>query len=156
MFNRPCRSQIADPDSFISSSGNRVRALFELGKDSNGCKILVKTGSVDVPDFINAFRATTDMAFILARLSAGDTSVLNRKPCFYADSTMFPRDPSEGMRMIDASVRAFDALPEDTRAKFDNNVFNWLSSAGSAEWITKMSKVPAPVVPDSSESEVSA
>lgn len=156
MFNRISRSMIADPDTFISSSGDRVRPLFELGLDKDKRKILVQTGSVDIPDFINAFQATTDMAFILARLSAGDVSVLNRKPCFYCDSTILPKTPAEGYDMIDQSIRAFDALPDDVRAKFNNNVLDWLASAGSPDWISKMARVPAPVSPDSSESEVSA
>lgn len=142
MFNRISRSQIADPDSFISASGDRVRPLFELGLDKQKRKILVQTGSVDIPDFINAFQATTDMAFILARLSAGDVSVLNRKPCFYCDSTILPKSPAEGYDMIDQSIRAFDALPDDVRAKFNNNVLEWLSGAGSPDWIAKMSRVP--------------
>lgn len=153
MFNRISRSQVADPDTFLSASGDRVRPLFELGLDNQKRKILVQTGSVDIPDFINAFQATTDMAFILARLSAGDVSVLNRKPCFYADSTIFPRTAAEGYDMIDQSIRAFDALPDDVRAKFDNNVLNWLSSAGSPDWVSKMARTPSP---DSTESEVSA
>lgn len=156
MFNRISRSQIADPDSFISAAGDRVRPLFELGLDKDKRKILVQTGSVDIPDFINAFQATTDMAFILARLSAGDVSVLNRKPCFYADSTIFPKTAAEGYDMIDQSIRAFDALPDDVRSKFDNNVLNWLASAGSPDWISKMSRKSSSVSPDSTESEVSA
>lgn len=155
MFNRVSRSQIADPDSFISASGDRVRPLFELGLDKDKRKVLVQTGSVDIPDFINAFQATTDMAFILARLSAGDVSVLNRKPCFYCDSTILPKTPAEGYDMIDQSIRAFDALPDEVRAKFNNNVLDWLASAGSPDWISKMSRQPAPASPDSSESEVS-
>ena len=78
MWFNVSRSMIADPDTFISSSGDRVRPLFELGLDEQKRKILVQTGSVDISDFINAFQASTDMAFILARLSAGDVSVLNR------------------------------------------------------------------------------
>lgn len=134
------RSMIADPDTFISSPGERVRPLFELGLDDSKRKILVQTGSVDISDFINAFQSTTDMAFILARLSAGDVSVLSRKPCFYADATMFPQTPAAGYEMIDQSIRAFDALPDDVRAKFDNNVLNWLASAGSPDWVSKMSR----------------
>lgn len=134
------RSMIADPDTFISSSGERIRFLYELGLDEHKRKTLVQTGSVDISDFINAFQSTTDMAFILARLSAGDVSVLNRKPCFYADSTMFPKTPAEGYDMIDQSIRAFDALPDEVRAKFDNNVLNWLGSAGSPDWVSKMSR----------------
>lgn len=155
MFNRISRSQIADPDSFISASGDRVRPLFELGLDKDKRKILVQTGSVDIPDFINAFQSTTDMAFILARLSAGDVSVLNRKPCFYCDSTILPKTAAEGYDMIDQSIRAFDALPDDVRSKFNNNVLEWLASAGSPDWISKMSRQPVPASPDSSESEVS-
>ena len=145
------RSMIADPDTFISSPGDRVRPLFELGLDEHKRKVLVQTGSVDIPDFINAFQSTTDMAFILARLSAGDVSVLNRKPCFYSDSTIFPKTPAEGYDMIDQSIRAFDALPDDVRAKFDNNVLNWLSSAGSSDWVSKMSRQ---VPPESAAPEV--
>lgn len=143
-------SSVPSPDSHFSSPGDPIRSLFRLGLE-DGHQVLVEDGRINIPDFINAWRESTDMAFILSRINAGDTSVLSRKPCFYADSTVFPSNPADGLKMMDNAVRLFDSLPEDVRAKFDNDALSWVKSAGSADWLDKMSiKVSSP----SSESEV--
>ncbi len=131
-------SSIPSPDSHFSSPGDPIRSLFRLGLE-DGRQVLVEDGRINIPDFINAWRESTDMAFILSRINAGDTSVLNRKPCFYADSTIFPSNPADGLKMMDNAVKVFDSLPEDVRSKFGNDALSWVKSAGSPDWLDKMS-----------------
>lgn len=144
---------LPDSDTFITCSGEAVRPLFELGLDDDGKKTLVHTGDIDVPQFINAFASTTDMAYILARLSAGDASVLNRKPIFYVDSTVFPQNARDGYHLVDDAVRAFDALPDEVKLRFNNNALDWINSAGSDNWIANMTRKTVPDAHASAETQ---
>lgn len=153
-------SQICDGNTFISSAGSPVKILYTPAYQ-DGQIILNETGKFDIAEFIGSYAETTDMAFILSRLAAGDSSVLNVQNGFYGDSSFLSHDHRAALDTVISAQTYFDNLDKETRDKFHDNFVEWIQSAGTPEWISRMVKNPGPaqVSPEASsapdpESEV--
>lgn len=136
-------SHICDGNSFISSSGSPVKILYTPAYE-DGQIILNETGKFDIAEFIGSYAETTDMAFILSRLAAGDSSVLNVQNGFYGDSSLLSNDHRAALDTVISAQTYFDNLDKETRDKFHDNFVEWIQSAGTPEWISRMIKNPAP------------
>lgn len=147
-------SQICDGNTFISNAGSPVKIIYTPAFE-NGQILLNETGKFDISEFINSYGDTTDMSFILARLSAGDSSVLNVSPGFFGDASILSYDHRSALDTVISAQTYFDNLPQDTRDKFNDSFVEWIQSAGTKEWVSRMVKNPTPsATADSSESEV--
>ena len=147
-------SHICDGNTFISSPGSPVKLIFTPGYE-DGQIILNETGKFDISEFINSYADTTDMAFILSRLSAGDSSVLNVSQGFFGDASILPDDHRAALDTVISAQTYFDNLPKETREKFNDSFVEWIQSAGTKEWVSRMVKNPVPTEPDTTnESEV--
>lgn len=149
-------SAVCDGNSFISCSGSPVKVLYTPAL-VDGELVLNETGKVDIAEFINSYADTTDMAFILSRLAAGDDSVLNVQRGFYGDSSFLSDDHRAALDTVISAQVYFDNLPQDTRDKFNDSFVDWIQSAGTPDWVSRMAvnNVPRETT-DSSESEVKA
>lgn len=136
-------SQICDGSSFISSAGSPVKIIYTPAY-VDGQIILNETGKFDIAEFIEAYADTTDMAFILSRLAAGDSSVLNMQNGFYDDSSLLSHDHRAALDTVISAQTYFDNLDKATRDKFHDNFVEWIQSAGTPEWISRMVKNPVP------------
>lgn len=137
-------STIPDPCTF-SSPGSDIYIIRELRKDDDGIDYLAEVGRMSVSESINSWRDMTDMSYIMSRLAAGDSSVLNVKQGMYGDFADMPYDHRAVLDTITTARQYFDNLPDDVRAKFGDNFADWFSEAGDPEWIVKMTKNPDPV-----------
>lgn len=150
-------SHICDGNSFITSPGNPVKLIFTPAYE-DGQIILNETGKFDISEFINSYADTTDMAFILSRLSAGDSSVLNVSQGFFGDASILPDDHRAALDTVISAQTYFDNLPKEIRDKFNDSFVEWIQSAGTKEWVSRMVKNPGPsdssVPNNSTESEV--
>lgn len=147
-------SLICDGNTFISSSGSPVKLIFTPAFE-DGQIVLNETGKFDISEFINSYADTTDMSFILARLAAGDSSVLNVSQGFFGDSSILSHDHRAALDTVISAQTYFDNLPKDTRDKFNDSFVEWIQSAGTKEWVSRMVINPDSPVPDNStESEV--
>lgn len=139
--------KIPSPCTF-TNPGSDIYVLHELSTDESGQECLVETGRQSISTMINAWKDCTDMSYILARLNAGDASVLDMHPeAFYGDVSDMPYDHRAALTAIQNARTYFDNLPAETRQKFGDSFENWFSEAGDAGWIKKMMKEPeaAPV-----------
>ena len=136
-------SQICDGNTFISSSGSPVKIIYTPAY-VDGQIVLNESGKFDIAEFIGSYADTTDMSFILSRLAAGDSSVLNVKNGFYGDSSFLSQDHRAALDTVISAQTYFDNLDNDTRAKFHDNFVEWIQSAGTPEWVSRMTKNPAP------------
>lgn len=142
----------------FSSPGSDIQPLYELVKDDFGQDVLEQVGQQSISTLINAWADSTDMSYILARLNAGDASVLNVRPdAFYGDVSDMPNDHRAALTAIQNARTYFDNLPAETREKFGNSFETWFGDAGSESWINRMLKkssepVEAPTTEVSNES----
>ena len=147
-------SNICDGNTFISDPGSPVKLIFTPAFE-DGQIILNETGKFDISEFINSYADTTDMSFILARLSAGDSSVLNVSQGFFGDASILSNDHRAALDTVISAQTYFDNLPKETREKFNDSFVEWIQSAGTKEWVSRMVVNPVTNVSDtSSESEV--
>ena len=147
-------SHICDGNSFISSPGSPVKLIFTPAFE-DGQIILNETGKFDISEFINSYADTTDMSFILARLAAGDSSVLNVSQGFFGDASILSNDHRAALDTVISAQTYFDNLPKETRDKFNDSFVEWIQSAGTKEWVSRMVVNPdSPVSDNSTKSEV--
>lgn len=147
-------SLICDGNSFISNPGSPVKLIFTPAIE-DGQIVLNETGKFDISEFINSYADTTDMTYILARLSAGDSSVLNVCQGFFGDASILSDDHRAALDTVMSAQTYFDNLPKETREKFNDSFVEWIQSAGTQEWVSRMVKNPvSPELNTSIESEV--
>lgn len=134
-------SDICDGESFFSCSGSPVKVLYTPTYQDHAL-VLEETGKIDIQEMVQSYSDTTDMSYILARLAAGDASVLNVSNGFYGDASVLTNDHRAALDTVISANQYFDNLDEETRAKFNDNFVEWIQSAGSKEWIDRMVKHP--------------
>lgn len=139
-------ASVRDSNSFVSSSGDTFHLRFSPRVLENGEIKLVESGKDDIKAMINSFRDSTDMSFILQRLAAGDTSVINQRPGVFGDFTKLPTTYAEALQLVIDGRREFDSLPLDVKNSFNNDFRQFLASAGSPEWTEKLSVLKPSVV----------
>lgn len=147
-------SLICDGNTFISDSGSPIKVIFTPAYE-DGQIILNETGKFDISEFINSYADTTDMAFILSRLAAGDSSVLNVSQGFFGDASILTDDHRAALDTVISAQTYFDNLPKETREKFNDSFVEWIQSAGTKDWVSRMVKNPvSSETVTSTESEV--
>lgn len=105
----------------FTCSGNCRKPLYSPVYGDDGRLILEQTGFKDTDLEISSYREQTDMAYIISRINAGDSSVLPDPNSLYADVTDLPNTPIGMVNFLDGLRRQFDSLPAETREKFDNS-----------------------------------
>lgn len=137
---------IPDPCTF-SEPGSDIYFERKLVKNDEGFDELVVTGKRSISTMINAWADYCDMAYIISRLNAGDSSVLNVAPEQYGDVSDLPFDHRAALDTVMSARTYFDNLPEETRQKFDNSFEKWFGDAGSQSWVDNMTVRPDAVPP---------
>lgn len=139
-------AKVSDPNTFYTNPGNRIHPLYSSKVTPKGDIVLEECGKEDIQEYINSFRESCDMSFILHQLSLGNTEVLNQRQMMFGDFTDMPQNLMEIQQIFIDGEAAFNQLPLETRKQFDNNYRNWLFTSGSDEWNEKMAKlIPTPV-----------
>lgn len=137
-------ARVPTSSDFFTCSGDLMKPVLSGKLMSDGTIKLTEIDQIDIKAEINSHACTCDMAYVLSRLKFGDVSVLNGKQGVYGDFTVFPKTYAEMLQLVQSGEDAFDALPLDVRAQFDNDINKWFATIGSDEWSEKM-KIPKPV-----------
>lgn len=99
--------------------GSRIRPRYRKDCRETPPK-LVKVGETDQYSFIQSFKDSCDIARIVERAMAGDSSVLQRVQGVYTDVTAMPETMTELMNLGIIAADAWDNLNPDIKAKFDS------------------------------------
>lgn len=134
-------ASVSEPNSFISDSGTSVKVLYSPIILEDGSFIIEESGEEDWQEYIDSFRDQTDMSYILARMAAGDESVLNQRTPMFGDFTVMPKTYAEALQLVIDREAQFMCLPLEVRNSFDNDFRKWFASSGSPEWLQKMDSV---------------
>lgn len=134
-------AKVSDPNSFITNAGSPIRDIYSSKVMKDGTIQLLKSGEENIQEFIDSFRESTDMSYILHNLSLGNTSVLTNKQMIFGDFTEAPSNLAEAQQILIDGENAFNQLPLDVRQKFDNNFRKWLFTTGSDEWTNIMKSI---------------
>lgn len=131
----------------FTCSGNCRKPLYSPVYGDDGQLVLECTGYKDTDVEISSYREQTDMAYIISRINAGDTSVLPDPDALYADVSDLPNTPIGMVNFLDGLRRQFDSLPAETREQFDNSFSRFV--AGVPLPVHEEDSVPVdnPIVP---------
>lgn len=108
-------------------SGNGTEIDWKLTK-VKGIEDLTNSGVINVYQKIQASRESSDLNYLVKQYQeTGDSSVFLRRRAEYFDLTKMPKDVFDYQAMIDEAQAKFAELPADLRAKFGNNLYNYIS-----------------------------
>ena len=136
--------------SIHTCSGSPVHKILEPLFDGSVTKLVV-TGEENIQARMEAEAPSTDINYMLHRLSLGDQSVLSSKRPMYGDFTGLPSDPIEALNLVHQSEYAFAQLSAEDKAKFNNDWRRWfadLLSGRNVSLETLPSVEPKPSVVD--------
>lgn len=119
-------ARIPNISSIHTYSGSPVRKILEPRFDGSITKLVV-TGEENIQSRMEAEAPSTDINYMLHRLSLGDQSVLSTKRPMYGDFTGLPSDPIEALNLVHQSEYAFAQLSAEDRAKFNNDWRRWFA-----------------------------
>lgn len=119
------------PGSFKTDPGKRIQPIYEPRFDGK-TTTLQRVGTKDIQDEINSYEPYTDIAYMLHRLSIGDTSVLTKSTPVYGDFTVLPEHPMDIINYVSAAENAFSSLSAEDRAKYGNSWRVWVSDLFNA------------------------
>ena len=138
-------------ERFFSDPGERYKQNFTATQLGDGVIRLVESDVTDLQEFINSFRESCSIEYILARVAAGDTSLLSRAQGAYIDTTALPKTFREMLDVVIDGKMKFEGLPKEIKESFDNDFESWFSDAGTDDWMTKMGFSKKPDTPDEKE-----
>lgn len=130
-------------DRRFARTGNRIVKKYRPAFDELGVLRLVDNGTHDLYAEIQSYADSTDIATIIARYFNGDPLALSRVQGVYADVTGMPDSIHGVYNMMAKASDDFKTLPAEVQAKFGNDVFRFLSTLGTPEWMAAM-QVEAP------------
>ena len=127
----------------LSVVGDQFMIKAKLSINDKGEQIAEPGDKVDLQAYIQASRASTDMATIVARYKAGDESVLNVNPNgFYGDVDIIPssvNDVDKISKLSDSALESYNKLPDEVKSLFGSseNFFNSVLNNKADEIVAK-------------------
>ena len=129
---------------FACNPGSPLHVVYKPSVKKDGEILLEEAGVENTDEMIEAAADSCDIHHVIARYRGGDINALNVRDGMYGDFTEMPKTYAEMLQLQINAKEAFYAMSPDVRRKFDDDVNKFLASAGSDEWIEKLT----PVQPD--------
>lgn len=136
------RTAYADHERVPVESGSPIENEYGYEIDSYGRKVLVKTGETDLYAKIQLSLEETKIENILARCTAGDTSML-RPDGIYADLTEMPNNLIEARQAMQKLENTWNGLGAEIKNKYNNSLDTFIANAGKETWLRDMGLLPA-------------
>lgn len=118
-------------------TGQPIENIYSYEIDSYGRKILKKTGETNLYEKIQASLEETKIENILARATAGDTSML-RPDGIYADLTEMPNNLLEARKAMQKLENTWNGLPNEIKEKYNYSLDEYIGKSGSESWLRDM------------------
>lgn len=125
-----------ESSKFVSNPGSRWYTEKHGEVQPDGTIKLVEDKVVDIQERMNAEYPMTTIENILANCNPDD--YFGDDGLHSVDAINIPKTLAEFMQLQINLKRDFDRLPLETRAKFNNNFNEYLATAGSEDWFTKV------------------
>lgn len=125
-------------EKFVCNPGSPIAPVYQSRYDEKGDIVVEEVGKENLYDYIQSFKDSCDVNYLVKRYAAGDVDVLSRVQGVYADVTKMPKTLAESVQLQIDAERGFESLPADIKQKFDNNFVKFAAAAGSAEWFEKL------------------
>lgn len=140
--------------SFHTSSGSRLRKLYQKATDKNGAPTLIDAGVEDVYDSIQKAAVGITVEDLIRRASNGDTSAIPEVVDSYPDLSHCPKDMLEAHTMLTAMRLKYDTLPAEIRSKYGNSFDKFLAACADGSVLTSLKSETAPSVTPLTSEEI--
>lgn len=126
---------------FYTNPGDPIHIIYAPVVGKEGSIELVPSGKENTDDYIQSFAESTDIRIILNRVAQGEVELLSKTAGSYGDFTQAPKTLAEALQLQMDSNRLFQALPVETRRKFDDDPNKFFAAAGTDDWFNKIADV---------------
>lgn len=133
------RTQFMPHARVHANPGTREKILYTPRFNDDGGFELIEAGKENLYEYIQSHKDSVDINLILKRFARGDVSALQRRQAMFGDFSEAPSSLAEAMNSMIIAENYFNALPLETRAKFDHNFHKFLSSIDSPDFVSKFS-----------------
>ena len=110
-----------------TNPGDPLARIFEPFFDGS-TTVLKEVGKRNIQEFMDAQAPQCDIAVMLTRLKAGDTSVLSDSTPLFGDFSELSHNPADVLNLTHSAELSFGSLPKEERAKFNNDWRVYFSS----------------------------
>lgn len=131
-------AKISDPNSFVSCPGTKFHTIYKPVVQKDGTILLKESDQIDIEAYINSFKESTDMAYILQQIKLGNFDILNQRTANYGDFTDVPQSMAEFQQRLIDGKNAFYSLSPEVRNAYDNDLWKFMNDAGSKKWLDVM------------------
>lgn len=129
-------ARIPNISSIHTFSGSPIHKILEPRFDGSITKLVV-TGEENIQDRMEAEAPSTDINYMLHRLSLGDQSVLATRRPLYGDFTGLPSDPIEALNLVHESEYAFAQLSVEDKSRYNNDWRRWFADLLSGRNVSR-------------------
>lgn len=118
-------------------TGTGIENEYSYVVDNYGRRVIEKTGERNLYEEIQLHHEETKIENILNRALAGDTSGLAANGT-YMDTTLMPNNLIEARKQMQMLENTWAGIPQEIKAKYNNNVEEFIGAAGSDAWMVDM------------------
>lgn len=115
-------------------SGRPEADKYQHEINKHGMKVLVKTGTTNVYEKIQEAYEETKIENIIARVTAGDTSML-RANGQWIDTTELPNNLIEARQAIQKLENTWNELSADVKRNYNFSLEEFITKAGTQDWL---------------------
>lgn len=127
------------PKRYHCPIGSEFDNVYQEEIDSDtGRKTLVIIGKTNIYDRIQADLEGSKIENIMAKLAAGDLSVLRNEQLIYADATEMPKTLMEAQNIVVKAKQEFENFPTEIKRLFNNSAEQYVSEMGTEKFLEKM------------------
>lgn len=136
------RTQFDSHTSPVQEPGSRMKELFSPKLMDDGTIELIPSGVDNLYAQIQSHKDSCDIHVLLKQYALGDDAALSKAQGTYGDFTTAPKSFMEALNAVIAAENMFEALPLETREKFDfslekfivgmDNMPDWLAKVGQS------------------------
>lgn len=130
--------KFADRLRRYSDPGSPEEIVYSPVFDDRGSWHLEPTGKRDVQTEIDSFEESCNLHNLIARYENGDLDVLQQRVGNYFDTTEYPTTFAEFLQYRIDAEKQWSDLPTEVKRKFDNNVDQFIATAGSEVWFDNL------------------
>lgn len=122
---------------FVSNPGNPLKEIKHGELQVDGSIKLVVDRIENTDEIIQSFAESTMIENIMARISAGQTELLNQKEGFFMDTIGLPTNMAEVLNMVIRGKEVFEKLPVEIKERFDNDFNKWFVAMDKVDFFEK-------------------
>lgn len=124
--------------------GKKEQPILGYKYEKDGTKTLVVKGIKDRYQEAQDALPGVEIKTLIDRYSKGDIAALERVKGIYGDFTETPTTMVEALNTVQNATEAFNKLPKEIRAKFENSIDQFIAAIGTEKFKAAFEK-PEPI-----------